>query len=136
VAKDELFSRSDIISIHLQLSDRTRGLVGARELGLMKREAYLVNTSRGPIVDESALLACLRSHGIAGAGIDVYEPEPLRSDHPLRSVENAVTTPHLGYVTKETYDVFYGDAVEDVLAYVGGKPVRVLNPDVIGKMRE
>jgi phosphoglycerate dehydrogenase-like enzyme len=136
VTKDELFSRSDIISIHLQLSDRTRGLVGVRELGLMKREAYLVNTSRGPIVDESALLACLRSHSIAGAGIDVYEPEPIRSDHPLRSVENAITTPHLGYVTKETYDVFYGDAVEDVLAYVGGKPVRVLNPDVIGKMRK
>jgi phosphoglycerate dehydrogenase-like enzyme len=136
VTKDELFARSDIISIHLQLSDRTRGLVGARELEMMKETAYLVNTSRGPIVDEAALVASIKSHQIAGAGIDVYEPEPLPSNHPFRSLEDVITTPHLGYVTRETYDIFYGDAVEDVLAYVQGKPVRVLNPDVAGKTRK
>jgi phosphoglycerate dehydrogenase-like enzyme len=135
VTKDELFSQSDIVSIHLQLSERTRGLVGAHELGLMKPTAYLINTSRGPIVDEAALMQTLRSHAIAGAGIDVYDPEPLSSDHPLRGLDNAVTTPHLGYVTRETYEVFYGDAVEDILAFSRGKPVRVLNPDVLGKMR-
>ena len=135
VTKDELFSQSDIISIHLVLSDRTRGIVGSRELGLMKPTAYLINTSRGPIVDEAALLQALRSHAIAGAGIDVYDPEPLPPEHPLRLLDNAVTTPHLGYVTRETYDVFYGDAVEDILAFSTGKPVRVLNPDVLGKIR-
>ena len=135
VTKDELFSQSDIISIHLVLSDRTRGLVGSRELGLMKPTAYLVNTSRGPIIDEAALLQTLRSHAIAGAGIDVYEPEPLPADHPLRRLDNAVTTPHLGYVTKETYEIFYADAVEDILAFSKSKPVRVLNQDVLGKTR-
>ena len=135
VTKDELFSQSDIISIHLVLSDRTRGLVGSRELGLMKPTAYLVNTSRGPIVDEAALLQTLRSHAIAGAGIDVYEPEPLPADHPIRRLDNAVTTPHLGYVTKETYEIFYSDAVEDILAFWKSKPVRVLNPEVLGKTR-
>jgi phosphoglycerate dehydrogenase-like enzyme len=135
VAKDELFSRSDIISIHLQLSDRTRGLVGAHELSLMKPTAYLINTSRGPIVDETALMQTLRSHAIAGAGIDVYDPEPLPAEHPLRALDNVVTTPHLGYVTRETYDIFYGDAVEDIQAFSRGRPVRVLNADVLGKLR-
>ena len=135
VTKDELFFRSDIISVHLQLSDRTRGLVGSRELGMMKPTAYLINTSRGPIIDEAALLEALRSHVIAGAGIDVYEPEPLPPEHPLRRLDNAVTTPHLGYVTKETYEIFYGDAAEDILAFRNSRPVRVLNPDVLGKTR-
>ncbi len=135
VTKDELFSRADIISIHLQLSDRTRGLVGARELGLMKPTSYLINTSRGPIVDEASLISTLRAHGIAGAGIDVYEPEPLPQDHPLRSVENVITTPHLGYVTKETYEIFYKDAIEDIVAFSSQNPVRVLNPSVLGKTR-
>ena len=135
VTKVELFSRADILSIHLQLSDRTRGLVRARELHLMKPTSYLINTSRGPIVDETALLEALRSHIIAGAGIDVYEPEPLPADHPLRRAENVVTTPHLVYVTKETYETFYADALEDILAYVRGQPARILNADVVGKTR-
>ena len=131
VSKDELFSESDIISIHLQLSDRTRGIVGRHELGLMKPTSFLINTSRGPVVDESALLDVLRSRAIAGAGIDVFEPEPLPEQHPLRTLDNVVVTPHLGYVTEETYKIFYGDAIEDVLAFVKGQPVRVLNPDVV-----
>ena len=135
VTKEELFSRSDIISIHLQLSDRTRGLVGARELALMKPTSYLINTSRGPIVDEASLISTLRAHGIAGAGIDVYEPEPLPQDHPLRSVDNVITTPHLGYVTKETYEIFYSDAIEDIVAFSSKNPVRVLNPGVLGRTR-
>jgi len=126
VAKDELLARSDIVSIHLVLSERTRGLLGARELGLMKRTAYLVNTSRGPIVDEAALVRALRESTIAGAGLDVFEPEPLPADHPFRSLPNIVVTPHLGYVTEETYRVFYGHALEDVQAFLRGAPVRVL----------
>ncbi len=126
VAKDELLGRSDIVSIHLVLSERTRGLLGARELGLMKRTAYLVNTSRGPIVDEAALVRALREGTIAGAGLDVFEPEPLPADHPFRSLPNIVVTPHLGYVTEETYRVFYGHALEDVQAFLRGAPVRVL----------
>ena len=127
VAKDELLARSDIVSIHLVLSERTRGLLGARELGLMKRTAYLVNTSRGPIVDEAALVRALRESTIAGAGLDVFEPEPLPADHPFRSLPNIVVTPHLGYVTEETYRVFYGHALEDVQAFLRGAPVRVLS---------
>jgi phosphoglycerate dehydrogenase-like enzyme len=134
VSKDDLFSRSDVISIHLQLSERTRGLVGRRELGLMKPTAYLINTSRGPIVNDAALLEALQSRMIAGAGLDVFEPEPLPADNPLRRLDNVVMTPHLGYVTRETYATFYGDAVEDILAYLRGNPVRVLNPDVLGKL--
>jgi len=127
VAKDELLARSDIVSIHLVLSERTRGLLGARELGLMKRSAYLVNTSRGPIVDEAALIDALRNGIIAGAGLDVFDPEPLSVDHPFRSLPNIVVTPHLGYVTEETYRVFYGHALEDVQAFLRGAPVRVLS---------
>jgi phosphoglycerate dehydrogenase-like enzyme len=128
VAKDELLARSDIVSIHLVLGERTRGLLGARELGLMKRSAYLVNTSRGPIVDEAALVRALREGTIAGAGLDVFDPEPLPADHPFRSLPNIVVTPHLGYVTEETYRVFYGHALEDVQAFLRGAPVRVLPP--------
>ena len=135
VSKDELFAQSDIISIHIQLSDRTRELVSAREFAMMKPTSYLINTSRGPIVNEDALVDAVRSHRIAGAGIDVYEPEPLAPDHRLRSLENVITTPHLGYVTGETYKIFYGDAVEDILAWSRGKPVRVLNPEVVSKSR-
>ena len=127
VAMDELLARSDIVSIHLVLSERTRGLLGARELGLMKRSAYLVNTSRGPIVDEAALIDALRNGIIAGAGLDVFDPEPLSADHPFRSLPNIVVTPHLGYVTEETYRVFYGHALEDVQAFLRGAPVRVLS---------
>jgi phosphoglycerate dehydrogenase-like enzyme len=126
VAKDELLSRADFVSIHLQLSDRTRGLIGERELAVMRRDAYLVNTSRGPIVEEAALIAALESSQIAGAGLDVFDREPLPLDHPLRHARNVVLTPHLGYVTKETYDIFYGDAVEDIRAWAAGSPVRVI----------
>ena len=127
VSKDELFSRADIITIHVVLSDRTRGLVGARELGLMKKTAYLVNTSRGPIVDEKALIAALNGKQIAGAGLDVYDVEPLPLDHPFRKMDNVVTTPHLGYVTEQNFRKMYVDIVEDIRAFLGGKPVRVIS---------
>ena len=125
--RDELLSRSDFVTLHLRLSERTRGLIGSRELGLMKPTAYLINTSRGPIVDEAALLAALKTGAIAGAGIDVYGKEPLPADDPMREAPRTVLTPHLGYVSTGTYDVFYGDALEDVAAYLRGEPVRVLN---------
>ena len=126
VAKDELFRRADVVSVHLVLSDRTRGLVGAPELALMKPTAYLVNTSRGPIVDEAALLDALHAGRIAGAGIDVYDTEPLPPQHPLRFAPNTVLTPHIGYVTTGTYEVFYREAVEDIAAWRAGAPVRML----------
>jgi phosphoglycerate dehydrogenase-like enzyme len=126
VTKDELFERSDFVSVHYKLSDRSRGLIGAGELALMKASAFLVNTSRGPIVDTNALLDALDAGTIAGAGIDVYDTEPLPADHPLRSAPRTIITPHLGYVTEDTYMVFFNDAVEDVLAYLAGDPVRVL----------
>jgi phosphoglycerate dehydrogenase-like enzyme len=122
----ELFERADIVSVHYKLSERSRGLVGAAEIGAMKPSAYLVNTSRGPIVDTDALLAALEAGTIAGAGIDVYDTEPLSADHPLRSAPRTVLTPHLGYVTEDTYATFFSDAVEDVLAYLDDAPVRVV----------
>jgi len=128
VARDELFARADVLTIHTRLSDRTRGLVGARELGLMKPTAVLVNTSRGPIVDEDALLEALHKGTIAGAALDVYAKEPLPRDHPLREAPRTLLSPHLGYVTTGTYEVFFRDAVEDVAAWLRGEPVRVLNP--------
>ncbi len=126
VTKDELMSASDFVTVHLVLSDRTQGLVGARELGLMKPTAYLVNTSRGPIVDEEAMVAALRNGAIAGAGLDVFDVEPLPPGHPLLTTPNTVLTPHIGYVTDETYRVFFGDAVEDIVLYLDGRPVRVI----------
>ena len=126
VTKNELLSQSDVVTIHLVLSGRTRGLIGATELALMKSSAYLVNTSRGPIVDESALLEALSRGAIAGAGLDVFDIEPLPLDHPLRSLPNTVLTPHMGYVTSETYRVFYGDAIEDISAFLAASPVRVI----------
>ncbi|MBM3946384.1 MAG: D-2-hydroxyacid dehydrogenase family protein [SAR202 cluster bacterium] len=129
VSKDELLRISDIVTIQTRLSDRTRGLIGARELALMKPTAYLVNTSRGPIVDESALLDALRARRIAGAGLDVFDEEPLPANHPFLSLDNALLTPHLGYVTKETYEQFYQETVEDIRGFLSGEPVRVLNPE-------
>lgn len=126
VSKRDLFTRSDVITIHLVLSERTRGLVGPAELTLMKPTAYLVNTSRGPIVDQAALIAALREGRIAGTGLDVHDIEPLPVDHPLRSLPGTVVTPHVGYVTRDAYRIFYGEAVEDVAAFLAGKPVRVL----------
>jgi len=127
VSKDQLFRQSDFLSIHTLLSDRTRGLIGADELAMMKPASYLVNTSRGPIVEESALINALKSNIIAGAGLDVYDVEPLPVDHALRRLDNAVLTGHTGYVIKEHYALLYGECVEDVAAFVNGTPVRVLN---------
>ena len=128
VDRDELLGRADVVTIHLVLSERTRGLIGARELALMRKTAYLVNTSRGPIVEEPALIRALEAGAIAGAGLDVYDEEPLPRDHPFRRLPNTVITPHLGYVTEETYRIFYGEGLEDVRAYLAGAPVRVLRP--------
>jgi phosphoglycerate dehydrogenase-like enzyme len=126
VGKDDLFTASDVITVHYKLSERSAGLIGARELGLMKPTAFLVNTSRGPIVDSDALLEVLRSGAVAGAGLDVYDEEPLPGGHPLRSAPRTVLTPHLGYVTDDGYRTFYTDAVEDIAAFTAGRPVRVL----------
>jgi phosphoglycerate dehydrogenase-like enzyme len=128
VDKHELFSSSDVISIHMPLSDASRGLIGASDLALMKPTAFLINTSRGPIVDESALIDALRTQRIAGAGLDVYDIEPLPIDHPLRSLRNTLLLPHIGYVTSENYETFYRHAVEDIVAFIAGAPVRVISP--------
>jgi phosphoglycerate dehydrogenase-like enzyme len=125
-SKEELFRQADFVSVHVQLSERTRGLIGAKEIGVMKPTAYLINTARSPIVDEAALLAALRDRRIAGAGLDVFEVEPLPLDHPLRKLDNAVITPHLGYVSVENYRAYFAGMVEDVRAWLDGKPVRVL----------
>jgi D-3-phosphoglycerate dehydrogenase len=126
VSKETLFCESDVVSIHLVLGERTRGLVGAAELALMKPTAFLVNTSRGPIVDEAALIAALRERRIAGAGLDVYDTEPLPPEHPLRTLDNVVLAPHLGFVTDGTYRTFYQDMVECIAAWRAGTPVRLL----------
>jgi phosphoglycerate dehydrogenase-like enzyme len=126
VSKDDLFCNADFVTIHLVLSDRSRGLVGAKELGLMKKSAYLINTSRGPIVDEKALIAVLQSKSIAGAGLDVFDTEPLPLDHPFRKMDNVVITPHLGYVSEQNYRKYFPDIVEDIRAWLDGKPVRVI----------
>jgi len=127
VEKDELFQRADFVTIHVVLSKRTRGLVTARELGLMKPSAFLINTSRGPIVDERALIDALTNRKFAGAALDVYDEEPLPDDHPLRKLDNVVLTPHLGYVTVENYRLGYGQAVEDIRAFLAGQPVRIVS---------
>ncbi|MEU8416260.1 D-2-hydroxyacid dehydrogenase family protein [Amycolatopsis japonica] len=126
VSKDDLFARADVLSVHLVLSGRSRGLVGAPELAAMKPTAMLVNTSRGPIVDEAALVDALRRKEIAVAALDVYDVEPLPSEHPLRTLDNVVLTPHIGYVTREAYEIFYRDAVEDIAAFQAGSPIRVM----------
>jgi D-3-phosphoglycerate dehydrogenase len=126
VTKEDLFRSADVVTIHLILSDRSRGLVGAKELGLMKKTSYLVNTSRGPIVDEKALIATLQSKSIAGAGLDVFDVEPLPLDHPFRKMDNVVITPHLGYVSEQNYRKYFPDIVEDIRAWLDGKPVRVV----------
>ena len=123
---DALLASSDVVTLHLVLSARTQGLIGERELARMKPTAVLVNTSRGPLVNEAALLAALSSGTIAGAGLDVYDVEPLPPGHPLRRLPNVVATPHLGYVTVENYRTLYGGAVEDIAAWLAGKPMRVL----------
>jgi D-3-phosphoglycerate dehydrogenase len=126
VTKEELFRQSDFVSIHVQLSPRTNGFVGASELALMKPSAFLINTSRGPCVQEDALIAALTSRKIAGAAIDVYDVEPLPLDHPLRKMENAVITPHLGYATLDNYQGFYSGMVANIRAWLDGKPINVM----------
>lgn len=128
VSKDELLATSDFVTIHLVLSDRSRGLIGAPELAKMKKTAILVNTSRGPIVDEAALIAALRDGTIAHAGLDVYDKEPLPKGHPLTTLDNVTLVPHLGYVVEESYRHFYGGTVEDIEAWLDGKPINVINP--------
>jgi phosphoglycerate dehydrogenase-like enzyme len=129
VAKDELLASADFVTIHLRLSPRTRGLIGRREIGLMRKDAYLINTSRGPIVDEGALIEALEQGRIAGAALDVYDREPLPEGHRLRRTPNLLLTPHIGYVTRETYRVFYGDTVELVWSFLDGRPRNVLTGD-------
>jgi phosphoglycerate dehydrogenase-like enzyme len=126
VEKDELFAGSDILSVHLVLSKRSRGLVGAAELALMKPDAVLVNTSRGPIVDEAALVEALQEGRIGCAALDVYDVEPLPAAHPLRTAPRTVLTPHIGYVTREQYEAFYRDAVKDIEAWAAGAPIRIM----------
>jgi phosphoglycerate dehydrogenase-like enzyme len=128
VSKEELLRASDFVTVHVQLSARTRGLIGAAELALMKPSAFFINTSRGPVADEKAILAALCAGTIAGAAIDVYDEEPLPLDHPFRKLDNIVITPHLGYVTAENYKRFYGQMVEDIRAWLDGKPMRVIAP--------
>ena len=128
VDKATVFEESDVVSIHVVLSERTRGLIAESELALMKPHAYLINTSRGPIVDEAALIAALTTGRIAGAGLDVYDVEPLPPDHPLRLLPNVTLSPHLGYVTREMLGAFYSDTVEAVAAWLTGTPIRIANP--------
>ncbi|MEE3045717.1 MAG: D-2-hydroxyacid dehydrogenase family protein [Pseudomonadota bacterium] len=125
-SKEALLRDADFVTIHQRLSDRTRGLIGSEEFRQMKKTAFLINTSRGPIVDDAALIDAVNRGEIAGAGIDVYDQEPLPAAHPLRKCEKLLLTPHLGYVTRHTWDVFYGQTVEAVLAWINGDPIRVL----------
>jgi phosphoglycerate dehydrogenase-like enzyme len=124
--KEDLLRQADFITIHVVLSQRTRGLLGAKELSLMKPTAYLINTSRGPIVEEAALIAALKDKRIAGAGLDVFDVEPLPRDHALRRLDNVVLTPHLGYVSVQNYRAYFAGVVEDIRAFLDGKPVRAL----------
>jgi phosphoglycerate dehydrogenase-like enzyme len=131
VEKDELFARADVLSIHVILSGRTRGLVTARELGLMKPSAFLINTSRSPIVVEQDLIAALRNGTLAGAGLDVFDQEPPPTGHPFRSMDNVTLSPHLGYATHETLAAFYADSLDAIVAFAEGTPDRVSNPDAL-----
>jgi phosphoglycerate dehydrogenase-like enzyme len=131
VSKDELLATSDFITIHLVLSDRTRGLIGAADLAKMKKTAMLINTSRGPIVDEAALIAALKNGTIAHAGLDVYDNEPLPAGHPLTKLDNVTLVPHLGYVVEESYRHFHEGTIADIEAWLDGKPINVINPDAL-----
>lgn len=135
VSKDELLATSDFVSIHLALSGRTRGLIGAAELAKMKKTAILVNTSRGPIVDEAALIAALKNRTILHAGLDVYDKEPMSADHPFTKLDNITLIPHLGYVVEESYRFFYEGTIKDIEAWLDGKPINVLNPDALAVKR-
>jgi phosphoglycerate dehydrogenase-like enzyme len=126
VSKEDLFRQADFITIHVVLSQRSRGLVGASEIALMKPSAYIINTSRGPIIDEAALLVALQGKKIGGAGLDTFDVEPLPTDHPLRKLDNVVLTPHLGYVATQNYRAYFAGVVDDIRAFIDGKPVRVM----------
>ncbi|GAB7529580.1 D-2-hydroxyacid dehydrogenase family protein [Pseudomonas sp. 3A(2025)] len=125
VSKQALFEQADVLSVHLVLGDRSRGLVDTQALGWMKPGAYLINTSRGPIVDEAALIDTLRQRRIAGAALDVFDQEPLPADHPFRTLDNVLATPHVGYVTEHNYRTFFGQMIEDIQAWHAGAPIRV-----------
>jgi len=127
VEKEELFRQADIVTVHLILSGRSKGIIGKAELDLMKPSAWLINSSRGPLIDEAALIETLRQKRIAGAALDVFDTEPLPADHPFRSLDNLLATPHIGYVTEDTYKIFYRDTVENIAAYLDGKPIRILD---------
>jgi phosphoglycerate dehydrogenase-like enzyme len=129
VAKDALFRRADVVSVHYKLSPRSAGIVGAGEIAAMRPSAYLVNTSRGPLVDTPALLRALNDGAIAGAALDVYDREPLPADDPVRTAPRTVLSPHLGYVTRENYRVFFADAVDDIAAWLDGRIERPLTPE-------
>lgn len=122
VSKERLFKAADFVSVHLVLSERSRGVIGAAELGWMKPSAFLINTSRGPLIEEAALIDTLSNHRIAGAALDVYDTEPLPAGHPLRALDNVLVTPHIGYVTEDTYKVFYGDTVKAIEAWLAKRP--------------
>jgi phosphoglycerate dehydrogenase-like enzyme len=126
VDKEELFKLADIVTLHLILSGRSRGVVGAAELALMKPTAWLINSSRGPLIDEAALIETLTEKRIAGAALDVFDEEPLPAGHPFRRLDNVLATPHIGYVTEDTYRIFYGDSVENIAAWLDGAPVRIM----------
>ena len=127
VSKQQLFEQADVLSVHLVLSERSRGLVDAQALGWMKPTALLVNTARGPIVDEAALIKALQKQHIAGAALDVFEQEPLPSMHPFRTLDNVLATPHVGYVSRQNYEQFFSQMIEDVQGWAAGEPVRLLN---------
>ena len=137
VTKDTLFDESDVLTIHLRLSSRTTGLVGENELNRMKRSSIIINSSRGPIINESALIHALKAGKIAGAGLDTFDVEPLPLAHELRTLQNTVITPHLGYVSTESYESYYSQTIENISGYLKGSPLRVMNPDVLsnGKLR-
>jgi len=127
VDKDTLMENSDFITLHMPLSERSRGILQADDLAKMKKTAFLINTSRGPLIDEAALINALQAEAFAGAGLDVYDVEPLPADHPFRSLENTVVTPHLGYVSRGTYEVSFAQGVENIAAWLKGAPIRLIN---------
>ena len=133
VDKETLFRTSDVVSLHLVLGDRSRHIVGAREFEQMQKHAVLVNTSRGPLIDEAAMIDAMRARKIACTALDVYDIEPLPADHPLRGLDNVVLSPHQGFVTQDVYTVWYGDTVENIRAWLSGAPIRVLNADILKK---
>ena len=131
VTKAELFSQSDIVTIHIPLNEKSRGIISKKELSIMKPSSYLINTSRGPIVNEKDLIFALEHNMIAGAGLDVFDTEPLPKDHALMKLSNVVLSPHLKYVTQENYEIFYGESVQNIMAYLKNKPINVLNPNAL-----